>query len=97
MRKQPALLGRRRQRFPSQQHAAPDRRVGWFPSRNLQCRRAPGRGGLVSQIACEEKASFMGFRKLSGSDKAGILSCGTPSCINKEKLIFKHWDCCQII
>lgn len=39
----------------------------------------------------------MGFRKLSGSDKAGILSCGTPSCINKEKLIFKHWDGCQII
>lgn len=39
----------------------------------------------------------MGFRKLSGSDKAGILSYGTPRCINKEKLIFKHWDCCQII
>lgn len=38
-----------------------------------------------------------GFRKLSGSDKAGSLSFGTSACINREKLIFKHWDCCQII
>lgn len=97
MGKQCALLGWRRRCSASQQRAALGRRVRWFPSRNLRCYQATGHGGLVSQIAGEEKASFAGFRKLSGSDKAGILSCGTPCCINKEKLIFKHWDCCQII
>lgn len=52
----------------------------------------PGYSGLVPSIALEEN-----IRKLSGSDKAGILSCGTLSCINKEKLIFNLWDGCQIL
>lgn len=50
MRKQPFLLGQRSQRSPSQQRAAPGRWVSWFPSRNLQCSRTPGHGGLVSHI-----------------------------------------------
>lgn len=51
MQKQPTLLGWRRQRSLSKQPAALVRRVGWIPSRNLQCSWVPGHGGLVSQIA----------------------------------------------
>lgn len=57
----------------------------------------PGHNGLVLPIALEKKASFIDFGKLSASDKAEILSCGTLRSINKEKLIFNRWDGCQIM
>lgn len=73
-----ALLGWRRQCSTSQQRAVLGRRVRWFPSRNLRCYQATGHGGLVSQIAGEEKASFAGLGSCQVQIRLGSYPVGPP-------------------